>query len=162
MQCCTATGFAFCIFLIMPFLFDLLLNKLVLFSSDHSMPLQIMQYRGEEAEHKYVFGNKSTMSSTEPLMATVVLYLSDSTSGGEMLFPESKVRGSKTFYFLITMGCWDISSLLLLPFYSLWKRKMQIVSLNFWNNFHFKLSISSNWTLDFLECCNFYPSFSFR
>lgn len=61
-------------------------------SKDHSMPLQIMQYRGEEAEHKYVFGNKSTMSSTEPLMATVVLYLSDSTSGGEMLFPESKVK----------------------------------------------------------------------
>ncbi|KAG6579383.1 putative prolyl 4-hydroxylase 12 [Cucurbita argyrosperma subsp. argyrosperma] len=60
---------------------------------DHSMPFQIMQYGGEEAAgHKYFFGNRSAMPSSEPLMATVVLYLSDSASGGEILFPVSKVK----------------------------------------------------------------------
>ncbi|KAA0043468.1 putative prolyl 4-hydroxylase 12 [Cucumis melo var. makuwa] len=64
-----------------------------LLPKDHGMPFQIMQYRGEEAKHKYFYGNRSAMSSSsEPLMATVVLYLSDSASGGEMLFPESKVK----------------------------------------------------------------------
>lgn len=88
---------------IMPFLFDLLLNVLVLLSSDHSMPFQIMQYRGEETKHKYSFGNRSAMASSEPLMATVVLYLSDSASGGEMLFPESKVRRNAQRYVAISM-----------------------------------------------------------
>lgn len=68
------------------------------------MPFQIMQYRGEEAKHKYFYGNRSAMlPSSEPLMATVVLYLSDSASGGEILFPESKVRGSTQRSVAITM-----------------------------------------------------------
>lgn len=87
-----------------PFIwFSFLLKVLVLLSSDHSMPFQIMQYRGEEAEHKYFYGNRSAMSSSEPLMATVVLYLSDSARGGVMLFPESKVRGSTQRSVAITM-----------------------------------------------------------
>uniref|UniRef100_A0A0A0KPE4 procollagen-proline 4-dioxygenase n=1 Tax=Cucumis sativus TaxID=3659 RepID=A0A0A0KPE4_CUCSA len=71
-------------------------NRLAIWTllpKDHSMPFQIMQYRGEEAKHKYFYGNRSAMlPSSEPLMATVVLYLSDSASGGEILFPESKVK----------------------------------------------------------------------
>ncbi|CAK9311155.1 unnamed protein product [Citrullus colocynthis] len=70
-------------------------NRIALWTflpKDHSMPFQIMQYRGEEAEHKYFYGNRSAMSSSEPLMATVVLYLSHSSRGGVMLFPESKVN----------------------------------------------------------------------
>lgn len=81
-------------------------NRIALWTflpKDHSMPFQIMQYRGEEAEHKYFYGNRSAMSSSEPLMATVVLYLSDSARGGVMLFPESKVRGSTQRSVAITM-----------------------------------------------------------
>lgn len=68
------------------------------------MPFQIMQYGGEEAAgHKYFFGNRSAMPSSEPLMATVVLYLSDSASGGEILFPVSKVRRNTERSMAITM-----------------------------------------------------------
>lgn len=57
------------------------------------MPLQVLNFRDEESEQNYnYFGNKSVTLSEEPLMATVVLYLSNVSRGGEILFPESEVR----------------------------------------------------------------------
>jgi prolyl 4-hydroxylase len=52
-----------------------------------------MHFGLEEVEQNYdYFGNKSTLELTKPLMAIVVLYLSNVTRGGEILFPESEVR----------------------------------------------------------------------
>lgn len=55
------------------------------------MPLQVLHFRDEESQHTYNYlGNNSVTAET--LMATVVLYLSNVTRGGEILFPESEVR----------------------------------------------------------------------
>ena len=52
-----------------------------------------MHYGLEEVEKNYdYFGNKSKLELTKPLMATVILYLSNVTRGGEIFFPESEVR----------------------------------------------------------------------
>jgi prolyl 4-hydroxylase len=52
-----------------------------------------MHYGLEEVEKNYdYFGNKSRLELTKPLMATVILYLSNVTRGGEIFFPESEVR----------------------------------------------------------------------
>lgn len=52
-----------------------------------------MHFGLEEVEQNYdYFGNKSIVELTKPLMAIVVLYLSNVTRGGEILFPESEVR----------------------------------------------------------------------
>lgn len=52
-----------------------------------------MHYGLEEADKNYDYlGNKSTLELTKPLMAIVVLYLSNVTRGGEILFPDSEVR----------------------------------------------------------------------
>lgn len=61
--------------------------------SENGRPLQVMHFGLEEVEQNYdYFGNKSTLELTKPLMAIVVLYLSNVTRGGEILFPESEVR----------------------------------------------------------------------
>lgn len=61
--------------------------------SENSRSLQVLHYELEDAEKKYnYFGNKSTLEQSEPLVATVVLYLSNVTRGGEILFPQSEVR----------------------------------------------------------------------
>jgi prolyl 4-hydroxylase len=61
--------------------------------SENNRPSQVMHFGIEEAEQNYdYFGNKSTIELTKPLMAIVVLYLSNVTRGGEILFPESEVR----------------------------------------------------------------------
>lgn len=52
-----------------------------------------MHYGLEEVDKNYDYlGNKSTLELTKPLMAMVVLYLSNVTHGGEILFPDSEVR----------------------------------------------------------------------
>ena len=57
------------------------------------MPLQVLHFHDEESQQNYnFFGNKSATLPEQPLMATVVLYLSNVSQGGEILFPESEVR----------------------------------------------------------------------
>lgn len=52
-----------------------------------------MHYGLEEGKQKLdYFGNESTLGLSERLMATVILYLSNVTWGGEILFPDSAVR----------------------------------------------------------------------
>lgn len=52
-----------------------------------------MNYGPEEVAQNYsYFGNRDLLGLTEPLMAIVVLYLSNVTQGGEIFFPESEVR----------------------------------------------------------------------
>ncbi|KAK4571585.1 hypothetical protein RGQ29_030128 [Quercus rubra] len=61
--------------------------------TENSRPLQVMHYGLEEADKNYDYlGNKSTLELTKPLMAIVVLYLSNVTRGGEILFPDSEVK----------------------------------------------------------------------
>ncbi|MBA0558684.1 hypothetical protein Golob_015693 [Gossypium lobatum] len=60
---------------------------------ENSKPLYVQHYGLEETEQNLdYFGNKSTWALSEPLMATVILYLSNVTKGGEILFPDSEVR----------------------------------------------------------------------
>lgn len=64
--------------------------------SENSRPLQVMHFGIEEVDQNYnYFGNKSTLELAKPLMAIVVLYLSNVTRGGEILFPESEVRDKR-------------------------------------------------------------------
>ncbi|XP_038686039.1 probable prolyl 4-hydroxylase 12 isoform X2 [Tripterygium wilfordii] len=56
-------------------------------------PPVVMHYGLEKAEQKFdYYGNKSKLRSSEPLLATVVLYLSNVTQGGEILFPNSEPK----------------------------------------------------------------------
>uniref|UniRef100_A0A5B7BZR0 procollagen-proline 4-dioxygenase n=1 Tax=Davidia involucrata TaxID=16924 RepID=A0A5B7BZR0_DAVIN len=60
---------------------------------ENGKPLRILHFMAEDAKQNYdYFGNKSTMVPSEPLMATVVLYLSNVTQGGQILFPESELE----------------------------------------------------------------------
>ncbi|CAJ1952798.1 unnamed protein product [Sphenostylis stenocarpa] len=57
---------------------------------ENSKPLQVMQYGPEQdGQTLDYFTNKTYLELSGPLMATVVLYLSDSSQGGQILFPES-------------------------------------------------------------------------
>ncbi|XP_057527800.1 probable prolyl 4-hydroxylase 12 isoform X2 [Amaranthus tricolor] len=59
---------------------------------ENSRSLHVQRYENEEAKQKYdYFGNRSAWQVSEPLMATVILYLSDVPRGGELSFPESPV-----------------------------------------------------------------------
>lgn len=53
--------------------------------------MQVMQYGLEKAGQNCNFFNKSDLELSEPLMATVVLFLSNVTQGGQILFPDSEV-----------------------------------------------------------------------
>ncbi|VFQ77600.1 unnamed protein product [Cuscuta campestris] len=57
---------------------------------ENSKPLKVLQYEGEDPEQTYSYLDKnSTQLQDEPLMATVILYLSNVTAGGQILFPKS-------------------------------------------------------------------------
>ncbi|WCJ36668.1 2-oxoglutarate (2OG) and Fe(II)-dependent oxygenase superfamily protein [Euphorbia peplus] len=61
---------------------------------ENSKPLQVMHYGVEEAnQHLHYFGNTSLISNA-PLMATLVLYLSNVGEGGEIIFPDSELKGN--------------------------------------------------------------------
>lgn len=61
--------------------------------SENGRPLQVLHFYSEESKqnHDY-FGKEFKTLSNEPLMATVVLYLSNTSQGGQIIFPESEVR----------------------------------------------------------------------
>ncbi|KAK6936828.1 Prolyl 4-hydroxylase alpha subunit, Fe(2+) 2OG dioxygenase domain, partial [Dillenia turbinata] len=58
--------------------------------------LQVLHFGLEKANQNYDYlGNKSSLELGEPLMATVVLYLSNVSQGGEILFPHSEISQSR-------------------------------------------------------------------
>ncbi|XP_019449667.1 PREDICTED: probable prolyl 4-hydroxylase 12 isoform X1 [Lupinus angustifolius] len=62
---------------------------------ENSKPLQVMHYGVEQnGQNLDYFSNKTKLELSEPLMATVVLYLSNATQGGQILFPESQSKSS--------------------------------------------------------------------
>jgi prolyl 4-hydroxylase len=74
-------------------------------TSENSKPLQVMHYGIEDAKNNFdYFGNKSAIISSEPLMATLVFYLSNVTQGGEIFFPKSEVGEKSSFGSFINGG----------------------------------------------------------
>ncbi|KAL2605134.1 hypothetical protein AAZX31_09G124700 [Glycine max] len=63
---------------------------------EYSKPLQVMHYGPEpNGRNLDYFTNKTQLELSGPLMATIVLYLSNAaTQGGQILFPESVPRSS--------------------------------------------------------------------
>ncbi|KAL2577719.1 hypothetical protein AAZV13_16G153500 [Glycine max] len=70
---------------------------------EYSKPLQVMHYGPEQnGRNLDYFTNKTQLELSGPLMATIILYLSnDVTQGGQILFPESVVRPFKFFFCLL-------------------------------------------------------------
>ncbi|KAK4734547.1 hypothetical protein R3W88_008808 [Solanum pinnatisectum] len=57
----------------------------------NSKPLHVLHSGRESLKGNYgYFERNSTLKSSEPLMATVILYLSNVSQGGQILFPESE------------------------------------------------------------------------
>ncbi|KAJ8536785.1 hypothetical protein K7X08_035186 [Anisodus acutangulus] len=57
----------------------------------NSKPLHVLHSRHENLKGNYgYFDRGAALKSNEPLMATVILYLSNVTQGGQILFPESE------------------------------------------------------------------------
>nr|XP_011470346.1 PREDICTED: probable prolyl 4-hydroxylase 12 isoform X1 [Fragaria vesca subsp. vesca] len=80
---------------------------------ENSRALQVLHYDLEEVEKNYnYFGNGSTLEQSEPLLATVVLYLSNITRGGEILFPESEVNKLLQLKSKAWSGCGKSNSIL--------------------------------------------------
>ncbi|KAK2998200.1 hypothetical protein RJ639_024116 [Escallonia herrerae] len=70
------------------------ISALIFVPKEYGKPLQAKHIGPEEAKQQYhYFGNKSRFS--EPVMATVILYLSNVSQGGQILFPESELRNSQ-------------------------------------------------------------------
>ncbi|XP_045818317.1 probable prolyl 4-hydroxylase 12 isoform X1 [Trifolium pratense] len=62
---------------------------------ENSKPLQVMSYGlGKDKRNFNFFTNKPNLELTGPLMATVILYLSSDTQGGQIVFPESVTKSS--------------------------------------------------------------------
>nr|GLL28177.1 probable prolyl 4-hydroxylase 12 isoform X1 [Ipomoea trifida]GMC98528.1 probable prolyl 4-hydroxylase 12 isoform X1 [Ipomoea batatas] len=56
----------------------------------NSMPLKVTHFGVEDTKQKYNYFNKnSTELQIAPLVATVILYLSNVSAGGQIIFPES-------------------------------------------------------------------------
>ncbi|KAK4283070.1 hypothetical protein QN277_000065 [Acacia crassicarpa] len=64
---------------------------------ENSKPMQVMHYGLEKAGQNYNFFNKSDLELSGSLMATVVLFLSDVTQGGQILFPESEPKNASWY-----------------------------------------------------------------
>ncbi|KAK3042698.1 hypothetical protein RJ639_000756 [Escallonia herrerae] len=61
---------------------------------EYGKPLQAQHIGLEEAKQQYhYFGNKSKFS--EPVMATIILYLSNASQGGQIFFPELELGNSQ-------------------------------------------------------------------
>ncbi|KAL2334724.1 hypothetical protein Fmac_015937 [Flemingia macrophylla] len=62
---------------------------------ENSKPLQVIHYEPEQnGQNLDYFTNKTNLELSGTLMATVVLYLSTATQGGQILFPESVPKSS--------------------------------------------------------------------
>lgn len=60
---------------------------------EYGKPLRMLHFGSEGSKQNYnYFDNKSTQLLGEPLLATVVLYLSHVVQGGRILFPESEKK----------------------------------------------------------------------
>ncbi|CAN8273911.1 unnamed protein product [Cochlearia groenlandica] len=63
---------------------------------ENSGSIKVRSYASEKSGEKLdYFGEESTSVSHEPLLATIILYISNTTQGGELLFPNSKARTTK-------------------------------------------------------------------
>uniref|UniRef100_A0A1J3D9S5 procollagen-proline 4-dioxygenase n=2 Tax=Noccaea caerulescens TaxID=107243 RepID=A0A1J3D9S5_NOCCA len=62
-------------------------------------PIKVRSYTSEKSSGNKLdyFGEESSTVSLEPLLATVVLYVSNTTQGGELLFPNSEVKFKKSW-----------------------------------------------------------------
>ncbi|XP_058205951.1 probable prolyl 4-hydroxylase 12 isoform X1 [Rhododendron vialii] len=80
---------------------------------ENSKPSQVLHFGLEDAKEKYdYFGNKSNAALNEPLMATVILYLSNVSQGGQILFPESEQLENSHVESRIWSNCRKSSSVL--------------------------------------------------
>ncbi|GMI96318.1 hypothetical protein like AT4G25600 [Hibiscus trionum] len=60
---------------------------------ENGSPISVRRYELEEAKQNLdYFGNKSMSAISEPLLATLILYLSNVTRGGEILFPHAEPK----------------------------------------------------------------------
>ncbi|KAM7266180.1 hypothetical protein ACFE04_004077 [Oxalis oulophora] len=72
------------------------LSTWTLLPKENSKSIWITHYGVEEAGKKFDFiGNKSTSGLNEPLMAVVILYLSNVSHGGGIIFPELSVKSKE-------------------------------------------------------------------
>lgn len=67
--------------------------------SENSGPIKVRSYTMEKSDNKLdYFGDESSSVSHESLLATVILYVSNTTQGGELLFPNAEVSKAKRIY----------------------------------------------------------------
>ncbi|KAL8534435.1 hypothetical protein ACS0TY_010447 [Phlomoides rotata] len=60
---------------------------------ENSKPSSVLHFGAEDSKKNYnYFDNKSAEQVGQPLLATVILYLSNASQGGQILFPQSKNR----------------------------------------------------------------------
>ncbi|RIA05669.1 hypothetical protein BRARA_K00187 [Brassica rapa] len=60
---------------------------------ENSGPIKVRSYTMEKSDKKLdYFGDESSSVTHESLLATVILYVSNITQGGELLFPNSEVK----------------------------------------------------------------------
>lgn len=66
---------------------------LYIIHSENSKGVQVSHHGLKDNGKNFdYFGNRSTLELSEPLVATVILYLSNVDHGGQIIFPESEVR----------------------------------------------------------------------
>ncbi|CAH8384464.1 unnamed protein product [Eruca vesicaria subsp. sativa] len=60
---------------------------------ENSGPIKVRSYTSENSDSKLdYFGEESNSVSLESLLATVILYVSNTTQGGDLLFPNAEVK----------------------------------------------------------------------
>ncbi|XP_024005824.1 probable prolyl 4-hydroxylase 12 isoform X2 [Eutrema salsugineum] len=65
---------------------------------ENSGPIKVTSYASEKSGKKLdYFGEESSSETHESLLATVILYVSDTTEGGELLFPNSELKPKKSW-----------------------------------------------------------------
>lgn len=68
-------------------------NYVICCFAGNSKSLSVLHFGPEDLKQNYnYFDDKSAEQVGQPLLATVILYLSNVSQGGQILFPRSKVR----------------------------------------------------------------------